>query len=46
MGHSITEAQYPKVPLLSPYSNQNRAFSTLTMDVMVSSETKESKSAV
>lgn len=46
LGHSITEAQYPTFPSLSPYSNQNRAFSTLTMDVMVSSETKESKSAV
>ena len=46
LGHSITEAQYPKVPLLSPYSNQNRAFSTLTMDVMISSKSTESKSTV
>ena len=44
LGHSIIEARYPDVPSLSPYSNQNRAFSTLTMDVMVSSKTTESKS--
>ena len=46
LNHSITEAPYPAVPSLSPYSNQNRAFSTLTMDLMVSSETTESKSTV
>ena len=38
LGYSITEVRYPTVPSLSPYSNQNPAFSTLTMGVMVSSK--------